>query len=430
MRPQRKKIYWYALLLFMLLCVLLPGSDSSALANSEKGTKSNPAIRKKPAYRFGIDLNAAMVNYGVVKPGQTLTEILKQYKVPYTVILEAVAKSNGVFDVRKLRAGTSYCIVGNRDADKTVRFFVYELSLINYVVFDLGDPVKVYRGTTTMQTKIRSASGVITSSLWDAFSKQRLDYRLAFGLSELYAWTIDFHRLRKDDRFKVIFEEKYVGGKPARIGAIKASKFTHAGQDFYAFNFEQDGGDRYFDENGNSLQKTFLSAPIKYGRVSSGFSGKRFHPVLNDYRKHLGLDYTAPAGTPVMTVGDGVIIEAGFSRTAGKFVKVRHSGAFKSQYLHLSGFAAGIKPGTIVKQGDTIGYVGRTGLATGPHLDLRFWENSRPVDFSKVDLPAGAPVKKECLNLFNRLVAELKPRLDLDGDPVALVPGDTGKAGS
>ncbi len=405
------------LLLVPVLFMLLPTFTVFAQIPTDRAVKQS-YVAQEPSLVHGLKNAGFSVRGGIVKPGQTLGNILKEWKVPYALIHTAAVTSREVFDVRRIKSGNPYFIISGPGPDKTVRYFVYEQTPVDYVVFDLGDPVKVYRGRKAIDVKTRIAEGKIESSLWNTLNDRNLGQDLAFMLTEIYAWTIDFLHLRKGDGFRVIYEEKYVEGKPVGLGRIKAVRFDHAGQTFYAFYFEQDGVGRYFEENGNSLQRAFLKAPLKYARVSSGFSRKRLHPVLNSYREHLGIDYAAPAGTPIMTVGDGVVLETGHNKSSGKYVNVKHNGIYMSQYLHMSRFAQGIRPGVQVKQGDIIGYVGSTGLVTGPNLDLRFWKNGKPTDFSKVDLPAGEPVKTIYIHLFNQRLASMKQQLDENTGPL------------
>jgi len=218
---------------------------------------------------------------------------------------------------------------------------------------------------------------------------------LAIKLSQIFAWQIDFYHLQKGDSFKVIYDELYVDDKFFAIGTIKAAHFTHRGKDFYAIPFTQDSVSQYFYENGNSLRKAFLKAPLEFSRISSRYSKSRLHPVIKTRRPHLGVDYAAPVGTPIRTTGDGIVLEAGYNKGAGKFIKIRHNSVYTTMYLHLSRYATRIKKGTKVQQGQVIGYVGSTGLSTGPHLDYRFFVNGNPVDPLKVEVPPSHPVKEE-----------------------------------
>jgi murein DD-endopeptidase MepM/ murein hydrolase activator NlpD len=218
---------------------------------------------------------------------------------------------------------------------------------------------------------------------------------LAIKLSQIFAWEIDFYHLQEGDSFKVIYEEVYVGSNLVWIGKIKGAYFNHRGKNFYAIPLIQDSLFQYFDESGNSLRRAFLKAPLEFGRISSRYSKSRLHSVLKTHRPHLGVDYAAPVGTPIRTTGDGVVVETSYSGGNGRFVKIRHNSIYTTMYLHLSRFAKGIKKGTRLKQGEVIGYVGSSGLSTGPHLDYRFYVNGGPVDPLKVEVPPSHPVKEE-----------------------------------
>jgi murein DD-endopeptidase MepM/ murein hydrolase activator NlpD len=311
-----------------------------------------------------------------------------------------------------MQAGNRFCIISTKDSEKKVRYFVYEKNPVDYVVFKLENPIAISFGKKPVRIETETASGWIESSLWETLTEQQLDPELAVELSEIYAWTIDFHHLLKGDSFRAIFEKKFVKGQPVGIGRIKAASFNHKGEVFYAFYFKQDDHGSYFDERANSLQKAFLKSPIKFSRITSGYSKRRYHPILKKYRSHFGIDYAAKPGTPIMSTGDGVVLRAGYDSNNGRYVKIKHNGIYTTQYLHMSKIARGIKPGVKVKQRRVIGYVGSTGLATGPHLCYRFWKNGRQINPFKEDIPSVGPVKKDDLQDYNQQMAKLKRQLD------------------
>jgi murein DD-endopeptidase MepM/ murein hydrolase activator NlpD len=225
---------------------------------------------------------------------------------------------------------------------------------------------------------------------------QALDYNIALSLSEIYAWSIDFYGLQKGDKFRVVYEENFVYGKSIGIGRIFAAQFVHTKEDFYAFQFTQNNEDSYFDDKGKSLKKAFLKAPLKFNRISSSFSAHRFHPVLKIYRPHFGIDYAAPTGTPVVSIGDGTVIAKAYQAAGGgNYVKIKHNSVYTTSYMHLSGYGPGISNGVRVRQGQVIGYVGMTGLASGPHLDFRVFFNGSPMDPLKVKAPPTEPVAEK-----------------------------------
>ena len=351
-----------------------PRTEIPVSVDMPPATISEPAAETPPAeiprhVEYGIPCDNFRVDRGKVEANQTLSKILAGRGVSQAIIHNAALAATGIFDVRKIRTGRPYCIIGaESEPAPEVLYFIYEINPVDYVVFHLKEPVEVYRKQKPVDVRTRTASGVIRSSLWETFHEQELDIDLAGKLADLYAWTIDFHHLQKGDRFKIIFEEKYSGGVLSGLGNIQCAQFTRGEEDFFAFHFQQDGVSGYFDEQGNSLQKTFLKAPVNYARISSRFSKRRFHPVLKRYKAHNGVDYAAAHGTPVVSVGDGVVLKASYDKYNGRFVKIRHNGIYATQYLHLSRFGNGIKKGKPVYQGQVIGYVGSTGLATGPHL--------------------------------------------------------------
>ena len=391
--------------LVISLFILITGGISGDIAHA------NNSLNAKTV-KYGIASGSFQIHRDTFKQNQNLAKILMTHNVPYSAINAAAVKSETVFDVRKFKAGNPYCIIRQSDSDKSVRYFVYEQDPINYVVYDLGDPVNVYAGKKPIEMKIRQVSGVIRSSLSQTFSRLGLEYELGERLSDVYAWTIDFHHLNKGNHFKFIYEEEYAQGVRVGIGRIVAAKFYHKERDYYAFYYELDGRGMYYDKAGNSMEKAFLKAPLRFSKISSRPSKRRLHPILKTYRPHLGTDYAAPTGTPIHSVGDGVVIKKGYSRRLGRYITIKHNGVYKSQYLHLSRFEKGIEVGVFYKRGDIIGYVGSTGLATGPHLDFRFWKNGRVVNHLKEQMPAGESLEKRHLPDYHRYLQELKTRLD------------------
>ena len=273
----------------------------------------------------------------------------------------------------------------------------------DYIVFDFTDTLNVYAGEKEVKIETITGSGIINSNLWYTMRDNELNPLLANQLSDIYAWSVDFFGLQKGDKFKIIYEMQFIDGKEFGIGEIKVAYFEHSGKAMYAIPFFQDTLTSFYDINGQSLRKAFLKVPLNYSRISSHFSNSRLHPILKIRRPHHGIDYAAPYGTPVQTIGDGVVIEARYSSSAGNIIKIKHNGVYKSGYLHLSKFGDGIKVGAKVKQGDVIGYVGSTGLSTGAHLDFRVWQNEQAVDPLKIDAPPVEPIKTENTEEFAKI---------------------------
>ncbi|MDY0103927.1 MAG: peptidoglycan DD-metalloendopeptidase family protein [Lentimicrobium sp.] len=375
------------------------------------GLKSTPVeentYEPEARYEFGIAVDSLIVIKDEIKNGDNLSAILLKHHVGSQDIEKLVQRSQGIFDVRSIRVGNSYTILCSNDSLQKARYMVYEQSPTRYVVFETGDSIHIHTGEKEVKLQTKTASGTISSSLWNAMMDAGASPNLAVAISEIYAWTIDFYAIQPGDNFTIFYEELSVEGEKIGIGNIMSARFYHGGKDNYAFRFIQDGVADYFDEKGQSLRKAFLKAPLKFSRISSRFSNSRLHPVLRIRRPHHGVDYAAPKGTPVHAVGSGTVTDVRYAGGAGRMVKIKHNATYTTAYLHLSGYGPGIKSGVRVSQGQVIGYVGSSGLSTGPHLDFRFYKNGTPVDPLKVDSPPALPVKKELLVDFNILRRKL-----------------------
>ena len=350
----------------------------------------------EPSYEYNILVDSFNVIKGSVKRGQTMGEILYLNHIDHFEINKIVERSKGIFDVRRVNTGKKYTVICDSDSTKKAQYFIYEIDATNYVVFDLRGEIDVYKGKKPVIVKLKTASGIIKSSLWLTMEEQKLSPKLTAELSTIYAWTIDFFKIQKNDGFRVYYEDKYIDGQYIGIGRLLAAEFTHKGQDFYSFYYKENEnfGD-YYDEQGKTLRKAFLMAPVDYKRISSRYSKRRKHPVTGRWKGHFGTDYAAEKGTPIWSTANGTIIAATYTKNNGNYVKVRHNGTYTTQYLHMSKIKPGIRKGVFVKQGDIIGYVGSTGLATGPHVCYRFWKNDKQVDPFKQKLPPGDPINKE-----------------------------------
>ena len=374
--------------LFILLLGLVECSDQKTEIPSEQ-------IIEKRNNVFGFCADSLEQQSYSVQKNETLSDIFSNLGVSADNIFQIVNKSNEVIDERKIIAGNIYYAFTKQDSLSTLACLVYEKNPVDFVVFNLLDSINVYESTKEVSIRENQKSAVIENSLYVSLVQSDASPELAVKLSQIFAWQIDFYHLQEGDYFKVIYEEKYVDSSLIGIGKINAAYFNQEGKEFYAIPFVQDSVFQYFDENGNSLRKAFLKAPLEFRRISSRFSRNRLHPILKTHRPHLGVDYAAPVGTPVRSTGDGVVIEAGYRGGNGKFIKIRHNSVYTTMYMHLSRFAKGIKKGTSVQQGKIIGYVGSSGLSTGPHLDYRFFINGKPVNPLKVELPPSHPVNEE-----------------------------------
>ncbi|WP_340066255.1 M23 family metallopeptidase [Ascidiimonas aurantiaca] len=364
---------------------------------------------------FGFNLNNYQVEKDTIKSGDSFGKILLNHKVDYPKIAQITSTVQDTFDVRRIRAGKPYTILKSKDTSAQAQVFIYQHDKVNFTVVDFRDSViQAYKHQKPVKFLEREASGVITSTLSEAILEQGIDYNVINELSSIYAWTVDFFRLQSGDRFKVIYDELYIDDSIyAGAGRIKSAYFEHNGKPFYAFNFQTDsikGISDYYDDEANTLRRAFLRAPLKFSRISSRYSPRRFHPVQKRWKAHKGTDYAAPRGTPIMATANGYITKSGYTAGNGNYVKIRHNGTYETQYLHMSKRAA--KVGQFVKQGDVIGYVGSTGLASGPHVCYRFWKNGRQVDPYKQDLPSAEPIKPELKQKYLEFIQPLLDQLD------------------
>jgi len=373
---------------------------------------SDSASVKNPSLLFGIAVDSFKITRGKIRPNRFLSEIFEEYGISAAETDRIIKDSRGVFNARELKAGNSFTVLTDRDSSARLRYFIYENDPTLYYIFQFNDSLHVtpYRIVTT--TKIRYSSLTIETSLWDALIEKGLNPELAVDLSDIYAWTVDFFGLQKGDSFRFIYEEHYIGDKSIGTGRILCALFTSPEKHIYAIPMIQDGKESYYDSTGNSLRKEFLKAPLHFSRITSGFSSARMHPILRIVRPHYGVDYAAPPGTPVHSIGDGTIISASVETEAGMIVRIRHNSVYSTAYMHMSGFAKGVGAGVKVKQGDVIGYVGSTGFATGPHLDFRFYKNGYAVDPLRVEAPPVEPVKEENLDKFRKIRAVMTDLLD------------------
>ena len=398
------------ILLVSLLIALFSACSNAPDSNVKQRSTEEIHI---PSLAYGINIDTLTVVTGKVKRNEFLSDILLKYGVSYGDIDYIARHTKNVFDVRKIVAGNRYSVICTNDSLNDALYFAYELSASKYVLYSFFDSIIVFRGEKEIITIKDTTTGVIKSSLWNAMVENGSDPNLANELSEIYAWTIDFFGLQKGDMYKAIFEEQFVDSTYIGLADVVATMFYHGGDSLYAFYFEQNGKGDYFDESGKSLQRTFLKAPLRFTRISSGFSHSRLHPVLKIRRPHHGVDYAAPSGTPVYTVGDGTVIKKGYQkRGGGNYIKIKHNGTYSTTYMHLKGYAKGIKVGDHVRQGDLIGYVGATGLATGPHLDFRFYRNGKPVNPLKVESPPSLPIDTANRAAFDSVVSVYIAKLE------------------
>ena len=369
--------------------------------------KQQPLVQNqlpKPVLNpYKLEIEGMSLVRDTIEANETISDILLPHKVSQQLINELEKNAANVFPVRKFRADDELFIYSKADSINPVKYIVYVQDPINYVVFDLRNKIDIYKKQRPVTIKEVVASGVIKNSLFQTLAEKKIDERIAEKLADIYECEIDFFHIQPSDSFKVFYEQMFVEGKPVGSGKIKAANFYFHKENFYAFYYDKEKEGAYFDEKGNSLRRGFLKAPLKFSRITSRYSMNRFHPILHRNKAHLGTDFAAPIGTPIMTTGSGTVLEASYTSGNGNYVKVKHSSTYTTQYLHMTRFAKGIHRGVSVKQGQVIGYVGMTGLATGPHVCYRFWKNGKQVDPMKEKYITLNPISQKNKNDFDRV---------------------------
>ncbi len=397
--------------LFLLLLVF---------AGCKEDTKEQAvAETKKPAPKpvvkeYGFVLDDFDVVVDTIERGDNFGYILDRHGVDRGKVFEISEKVKDTFNPARITAGKKYLILKAKDSAKTPLHFIYQNDKINYTVLNIGDSISAFKAKKPVSVKRREVSGVVTSSLSEAMQAQGLSNLLVYQLSDIYQWSIDFFKLQKGDQFKMIYHEKYIDDTIfAGVERVEAAVFKHSDRPFYAFNYETDsvtGQASFYDEEAKALQSFFLKAPLNYSRISSRYQRRRFHPVQKRWKAHLGTDYAAPTGTPIKATADGTVIASSYTSGNGNYVKVRHNKKYTTQYLHMS--KRNVRNGQAVKQGDVIGFVGSTGLATGPHVCYRFWVNGKQVDPYRQNLPTAKKIEEAKKDDYFAFIDPLKNELD------------------
>ncbi|MEL1245181.1 peptidoglycan DD-metalloendopeptidase family protein [Flavobacterium sp. DGU11] len=387
-----------------------------ACKEEEKTKNIKPAVKKEVINKeFGFTLNEFKVVRDTIQNGDTFGKLLGDEGYDAAQVHKVTEAIKDSFDLRNIRVGKPFTMLKQKQSPNKLQVFVYQPDNTSYYVVDLRDSIaKAYKTVKPVTIKRRIIAAEIEGSLAETLDNAGASPALAHELSEIYAWSIDFFKIQKGDKFAVTVNEKYIDGTEyAGIESIEASYFEYKGKKIYAFPFKQDVNAKradYYDEEGKVLKSMFLKAPLKFSRISSRFSPRRFHPVQGQWKAHNGTDYAAPQGTPIMTTASGVVERTGYTSGNGNFVKVRHNGMYSTQYLHMSRIIA--RQGQRVTQGDIIGLVGSTGLATGPHVCYRFWKNGVQVDALRQKLPSSEPMTDKHKPRFIAYMTPLKKELD------------------
>ena len=388
----------------VLVLVLLAGCER------KKDAAPKP---EAPLKRFGISFHRREVRDTVVPRNGTLGSILGGIGLSGQACQRLVDASKGVFDLRSLRTGRPLHLIS--DSTGRVRHLVYERDPFRWIRFDLDTLLPlVVQGEERADTVERTVGGTIDGSLWENLIAQGHSPELVGKVADILAWQVDFFSVQPGDRYRVVYQELRMDGRPVALGEVLAVSFEQQGRLSKAYRFTPpDGRGGYYDANGSPCKRQFLKAPLQFSRISSRFSSGRMHPVLRIVRPHYGVDYAAPPGTPVMCVGSGTVLARGWDpKGGGNYVKIRHNATFTTCYMHLKGIATAMRTGAAVSQGEVLGWVGMTGLATGPHLDFRFFRDGRPVNPLTVEPPPAPPLPDSLRSSFQAVASRLNSTLE------------------
>jgi murein DD-endopeptidase MepM/ murein hydrolase activator NlpD len=363
---------------------------------------------------YGFVLNDYDVVRDTIRSGDSFGEILNIQGVSRSKVFEITEQVTETFNPKRLVIGKPYVILKAKDSLGTPEFFIYENDKIDFTVVNISENIAAFKSQKPVTIKRKTVSGVIVSNLSEAISNQGLSILLSHELSSIYQWSIDFWKLQKGDQFKMVYNERYINDSIyAGIENIEGAVFVHQGRPYYAFDFMADpekGESDFYDEEARPLQSFFLKAPLNFSRISSRYSGNRYHPVQKRWKAHKGTDYAAPHGTPIWSTANGTVIASSYTGGNGNYVKVKHNNTYTTQYLHMSKRA--VRVGQRVKQGDIIGYVGSTGLATGPHVCYRFWVRGKQVDPFRQNLPAAEPIANNLKEDYFIAIKKVRTKLD------------------
>jgi len=398
--------------LYLLLLVLSTQLTLAAdLPFHDLFSRKSNELTKENSMPFWIGIHK---EFKKVKSNQAFTEVLKNsHCTPSTI--NSIQKNCGeTFNIGKIAAGAEYCVLSPMINDSVFpsSFLIYNEDKINYVVFNLNDEGKATRYARPIVIEDKIAAGVVEGSIWETFDRNNINPDIASQLSDIFAYTLNFFKVKKGDKFKIMYTEKLVNGESIEVTDVKAVLFNYSGKEYYAFANKNGNKTDYYDQEGKSLKMKFLMSPVKYSRISSKYNTRRLHPVTGVVKGHFGTDFAASHGTPIFATADGVVEEAKFGVYNGNFVKIKHDKVYETQYLHMCRIAKGMRPGRKVSQGEVIGYVGSTGLATGPHVCYRFWKNKKQVDPFKEMGAKASFMSKAQQDAFIASIQPLKAELD------------------
>ena len=394
----------------LLAVFFLAAGCGGRQAGMQEETAAAATEEEASAGFWGFCEDSLSVEENRVRSGDFFSTILMRNGISAQDAYNLSDASDSIFDVASIRIGNTYRVWKNGSG--AAEYLAYDIDRMKSVVFRCREPYSVWFVEKPVLTETKYADVTIRSSLWNDMIAAGAPPLLILSLSDIYAWTVDFFGLQEGDRFRVVYDEKTCEGSVVAVDTVRYALFTSRGQDYPAVMFDQhDGGNIYWNEKGESMRKAFLKAPLHYSRISSGFSYARRHPVTRRVQPHTGVDYAAPKGTPVVTIGDGVVTSAKYEGAGGNVIRIRHNSVYSTAYLHLSRYASGIRAGKRVKQGEVIGYVGSTGRSTGPHLDFRVWKNGSPINPLKMQSPPAEPLKQENMEAFMAVLAQYERQM-------------------
>ena len=393
---------------FAVLFALFAG----VMVTACKGSEESAEAPKEKVFKYGLPIEDFSVKCDTLRSNETLTDMLSRFEFTVNDVYKMVQCHDSVFNERKLRPGQICSLLSDTDSIATPRFLVYEENIRDYVVFDVCNGFSAERKSNPSEWIEREVAGVVNTSLWVSMEENGASPLLAVEMSNIFGWSVDFFGVQNGDEYRLIYTGEYVGETPMNNYRILAASFNTGGSTVYAIPFVQDNEELFYNIDGNSLEGAFLKAPLDFYRITSKFTNSRFHPVLKRYRSHHGVDYAAPTGTPVYAIGSGKVIAKSYQKGGGgNYVKIKHGNGYVTTYMHLSRFAKGLKVGDYVKQKQVIGYVGSTGISTGPHLDFRVHENGKPINPLAIKSQPKKPISKANKEAFNAVADSLVTRL-------------------
>lgn len=399
------------IVLLLLNALLLKFILNYNIFGSNQNTCSLDCITIHNSTEYDFDTKYFSIQKFKLKKDQLLPDIFKSIGLSNTESNKAINNIGQVFNLRNLRTNNICAFVHSNDCESP-DFFIYEIDASKYIKCELNNAACASIEEKSSYLKEEIASGTIESSLWDALDKNGVSINIIDQMEDALASSVDFHHVQKGNSFKLIFERLYVGDQPTNTGKLLAASFHTEDNNHFAYSFIHNNKLEYYDAEGRPMRRSFLKAPVRFSRISSPFNMRRFHPVLKYHKPHLGTDYAAPYGTPILAVGAGVVEAASYTGGNGRYVKIRHDKTYETQYLHMSKFATGIRAGSSVSQGQVIGYIGSSGLATGPHVCFRFWKNGVQVDPRKLSFPSPDPLPSSILPDFYIRRDMLRTKLD------------------